>query len=86
MGKLNVGSIAFILFISVIAANSMEISLRQTSSGIGNADAYVLACSEAFGQVRYQVEGFPEGIRLEGSTILVSRTVKNGNYMIKVTA
>ena len=78
-----------LLFLSVSLAFSQQtylpISLGPrtiTSEG----SVYTLICKDAEGQVIYHAEGLPDGVRLEGSRIIVGPSANAGNYVLRVKA
>lgn len=77
--------------VSVLALAGLGLT-RDLSIGIGsrqfnnNQNAYDLSCNNAQGAVKYYVDGLPNGVNFNGSTIIVSNVAQTGSYTVRIKA
>lgn len=71
--------------VGVVLAGDLKIGLGYKAMP-NNQNAYALSCDGAQGTVKYYVDGLPNGVEFDGTTIVISNWAKAGNYTVRIRA
>lgn len=77
--------VASLCLVGLGLTHGLNIGIAQRPWG-NNQSSYDLSCDGAHGTVKYYVNGIPNGVSLNGSTIVISADAKPGTYTITITA
>lgn len=77
--------VASLCLVGLGLTHGLNIGIAQRPWG-NNQSSYDLSCDGAHGTVKYYVNGVPNGVSLNGSTIVISADAKPGTYTITITA
>lgn len=77
--------LALVFSATAVTQQSLSISLGNRIT-ISQGSAYKLSCSNSYGQVIYNIEGLPEGARLDGDSIILGNQARSGNFVLRVKA
>lgn len=75
------GLLASFALLGLVSAGGLEIGVSQAGS-----NSYSFNCSGAQGAVNYYVEGLPNGVTWNGSTLSIGSSASAGNHNLRVRA
>jgi hypothetical protein len=70
------------LFLGVAFTHGLNLGFRQREG----FNLYDLSCEGAHGAVKYYVDGLPNGVTFDGSSIVITSAAQVGTFTLRVKA
>jgi hypothetical protein len=78
-------AIASLCFVTVGFAGNMRIGIGSRLAA-NNMNVYDINCDGGYGNVKYYVEGLPNGVQFNGAAITVTSNANAGNHSVRIKA